>query len=100
MQQTKNTTVESPVSTESKSIQDYVGSDVYTSQGIYVGSVEEVMLELDEEEVSGLGLVNCNPDLFQNSSANVGPVQIPFSWVLDANDIIVVRSLTTESLRL
>lgn len=85
---------------EGNSVKQYLDKKVYTSEGKFVGTVDEVMISLDSSEIRGLGLSNCNTELFKNHSHSVSAIQVPYDWVLALNDVVVVRSIPEEGLRL
>lgn len=88
------------VESSGNSVKKYLDKPVYTSEGVYVGEVEEVMISLDDSSITGLGLTQCNSELFKNHSHNVGSIQVPYEWVLERNDVVVLRSIPEEGLRL
>lgn len=92
--------VDSKVDTDDTiSIDSYLDKRVYTTQGKYVGTVDEVMISFNERQIDGLGLRDCNLDLFKNSRT-LGKVEFPYSWVRAVDDVVVVRPILDESLTL
>lgn len=79
------------------SIDSYLDKRVYTTEGKYVGTVDEVMLSFAEQKVDGLGLRDCNVDLFKNSRT-LGKVEFPYDWVRSVDDVVIVRPIQRESL--
>lgn len=82
---------------ETVSVDSYLDKRVYTTEGKYVGVVDEVMLSFVEERVDALGLRDCNIELFKNSRT-LGKVGFPYNWVRSVNDVIVVRPIQDETL--
>ncbi len=75
-----------------------VGREVYSNNGVYVGEVEDLRLDLEAESVTGLALSEVNPDLFQDI---VGPTQgvlIPYRWVRAVGDVVLLSD-TVERIR-
>ena len=75
-----------------------VGREVYSNNGVYVGEVEDLRLDLEAESVTGLALSEVNPDLFQDV---VGPTQgvlIPYRWVRAVGDVVLLSD-TVERIR-
>ena len=64
--------------------------DVYTQKGIYVGRVDDAVLDPDNGVVSGLALADLNRDLFDNKGKGI---VIPYRWVTAVGDIIIIRHL-------
>ena len=61
---------------------------VYTRQGIYVGHVKNVFLEVDEKRVSSLLVTNTNPSLVEGSV----DVAVPYRWVNAVGDIVILSN--------
>jgi sporulation protein YlmC with PRC-barrel domain len=75
-----------------------VGREVYSNNGVFVGEIEDVQLNLDAESVTSLAVGELNDDLFADT---VGPgegVLIPYRWVRAVGDIVLVNN-TVERLR-
>ncbi len=61
---------------------------VYTRDGVYVGHVKNVFLELDEKRVGSLLVTNTNPSLVEGSV----DVAVPYRWVNAVGDIIILSN--------
>ena len=61
---------------------------VYTREGIYVGHVKNVFLEIEEKRVGSLLVTNTNPTLVEGSV----DVAVPFRWVSAVGDIIILSN--------
>jgi sporulation protein YlmC with PRC-barrel domain len=61
---------------------------VYTREGVYVGHVKNVFLEIDEKRVGSLLVTNTNPALVEGSV----DVAIPYRWVNAVGDIIILSN--------
>lgn len=61
---------------------------VYTREGIYVGHVKNVFLEIDEKRVGSLLVTNTNPTLVEGSV----DVAVPYRWVSAVGDIIILSN--------
>lgn len=75
-----------------------VGREVYSNNGVFVGEIEDVQLDLDAESVTSLAVGELNDELFADT---VGPgegVLIPYRWVRAVGDIVLVNN-TVERLR-
>ncbi|MBI5000900.1 MAG: PRC-barrel domain-containing protein [Euryarchaeota archaeon] len=64
-----------------------VGLQVYTAKGIYVGAVDNVMIEPEECRVSGIYIGDTNPLLVDGSKG----VVVPYRWIRSVGDIIVLN---------
>ena len=66
---------------------ELIGLQVYTSQGIFLGTVSNLVVEVDENKVQGLFVTNTNPLLVEGSKA----VNVPYRWISAIGDIIILR---------
>lgn len=74
-----------------------VGREVYSNNGVFVGEVEDLRLDLDRQDVSGLALHQLNRELFSTQVDGSRGVIIPYRWVQAVGDVIIVNSIV-ESL--
>ncbi|NHN58938.1 MULTISPECIES: PRC-barrel domain-containing protein [Halorussus] len=79
-------------------ITSLVGREVYSNNGVFVGEVEDVQLNVDGCVVAGLALGELNHELFSNVVAGQNGVIIPYRWVRAVGDVILVND-TIERLR-
>ncbi len=70
------------------------GLNVYTDKGIYIGRVNDVVLEVNERKVSGLAVTKLNPDVFDTAS-NKGVV-VPYRWVTAVGDVVLIRHVKDQ----
>ncbi len=61
---------------------------VYTREGVYVGHVKNVFLELEEKRVGSLLVTNTNPALVEGSV----DVAVPYRWVNAVGDIVILSN--------
>jgi len=78
---------------EMQEITNLVGREVYSNNGVFVGEVEDIQLDLDRESVTGLALTELNYDLFHDKAAGSRGVIIPYRWVRSVGDIILVNDI-------
>ena len=69
------------------------GLNVYTDRGIYIGKVNDVVLEVNERKVSGLAVTRLNPDMFDESRP--GAV-VPYRWVTAVGDVVLIRHVKDQ----
>ncbi len=69
------------------------GLDIYTDKGLYVGRVNDVQLDLEEQKIIGLATTKLNPNLFDTTNHGV---IIPFRWVLAIGDIVLIRQVAKQ----
>ena len=66
---------------------EMIGLQVYTNQAIYLGSVSNLVVEVDENKVQGLFISNTNPMLVENSKA----INVPYRWIGSIGDVIILK---------
>ncbi len=75
-------------------ITSLLDQEVYTQKGIFVGRVDDAVLDPDSGVVSGLALGDVNRELFDMRSKGI---VIPYRWVFAVGDIIIIRHLTKNA---
>lgn len=70
-----------------------VGREVYTNNGVFVGEVEDVRLNLDDVKVTGLALHRVNTDLFGERARGGRGVIVPYDWVQAVGDVVLVSDI-------
>jgi len=78
---------------EPQEITTLVGREVYTTNGVFLGEVEDLRLELDAEEVTGLALHDLNRELFRSEASSSRGVIVPYRWVTAVGDVVLVNDL-------
>ncbi|HET8687765.1 MAG TPA: PRC-barrel domain-containing protein [Methanosarcina sp.] len=66
------------------------GLNVYTNAGVYVGKLQDLVIDTEEQKITGLAISDINRELFDLTSRGV---IIPYRWVITAADIIIVRDV-------
>ncbi|MFH0904382.1 MAG: PRC-barrel domain-containing protein [Methanobacteriota archaeon] len=69
------------------------GLNVYTDRGIYIGKVNDVVLEVNERKVTGLAVSRLNPAMFDTSKNGV---VIPYRWVTAVGDVVLIRHVKDQ----
>ncbi|MFH5798571.1 PRC-barrel domain-containing protein [Haladaptatus sp. CMAA 1911] len=70
-----------------------VGREVYSNNGVFVGEVDDLRLDLNEIAVTGLALGGINDELFGNRISTGRGVIIPYRWVRAVGDVILVNDV-------
>jgi sporulation protein YlmC with PRC-barrel domain len=78
---------------EPQEITTLVGREVYSNNGVFVGEVEDIRLDLDVEAVTGLALHELNHELFDDRAAGSRGVIIPYRWVRAVGDVVLVNDI-------
>jgi sporulation protein YlmC with PRC-barrel domain len=66
---------------------ELIGLQVYTNQAVYLGSVSNLVVEVDDNKVQGLFISNTNPMLVEGSKA----VNVPYRWIGAIGDVIILK---------
>ncbi|MDD3042600.1 MAG: PRC-barrel domain-containing protein [Methanosarcinaceae archaeon] len=66
------------------------GLNIYTSSGVYVGKLQDMVIDVEDQKISGLAVSDINRELFDLNSKGV---IIPYRWVITAADIIIIRDV-------
>ncbi len=75
-------------------ITSLLDQEVYTLKGIFVGRVDDAVLDPENGVVSGLALGDVNKELFEQKGKGI---VIPYRWVTAVGDIIIIRHLTKNA---
>lgn len=78
---------------EPQEITNLVGREVYTNKGVYLGEVEDLRLDLDSEQVTGLALHQLNRELFASEANAARGVIVPYRWVQAVGDVVIVSDI-------
>ncbi len=68
-------------------ISELVGLQVYTHEGIFLGNVNNLVVDIDDSQVEGLFIGDTNPLLVEGSRA----VSVPYRWIQSVGDIVILR---------
>jgi sporulation protein YlmC with PRC-barrel domain len=72
-------------------ITSLVGREVYSNNGVYVGEVEDVRLDMDGKTVTGLAITDVNQELFESYVDGQRGVMIPYRWVRAVGDVVLIN---------
>jgi sporulation protein YlmC with PRC-barrel domain len=78
---------------EADEITSLVGREVYSNNGVFVGEIEDVRLNLDAEMVNGLALSELNPQLFADAATGEKGVIVPYRWVRAVGDVVLINEV-------
>lgn len=74
-------------------ITSLVGREVYSNNGVYVGEVEDVRLDIDDQVVTGLAVTETSDELFEGVATGARGVMLPYRWVVSVGDVVLVNEL-------
>jgi len=69
--------------------------EIYTPKGIFVGVVDEVILNIPQMRVEGLFVSDANPYLVDETVS----ISIPFRWVQSIGDVIILNRFPDERIK-
>lgn len=78
---------------DAEEITSLVGREVYTNNGVFVGEIEDLRLDLDTEAVTGLALTALNTELFADQIGGARGVLVPYRWVRSVGDVVLVNDI-------
>ena len=73
---------------KAEEVTSFLKLPVYTREGIYVGHVKNVFLDMEEKRVSSLLVTNTNPSIIEGSV----DVAVPYRWVNAVSDIVILSN--------
>jgi len=68
-------------------ISEVIGLQVYTNNGVFLGNVNNLVVDIDKGAVDGIFIGETNPLLVEGSRA----VSVPYRWVQSVGDIVILR---------
>ena len=72
-------------------ITDVLGLSVYTDRAVFVGDVDDVVIDLDRKTIKALALGNLNMDIIDIKGYK--GMQIPFRMIKSVGDVILIRHM-------
>ena len=77
-------------------ITSLVGREVYSNDGVFVGEVEDLRLDMTDERVTGLALGRINRELFDDRVEGANGVLLPYRWVRAVGDVVLVNDAVEQ----
>ncbi len=74
-------------------ITSLVGREVYSNNGVFVGEIEDLRLDLQKEIVTGLALGDVNQELFDTRVSGSKGVIVPYRWVRAVGDVVLINDI-------
>ncbi len=66
---------------------ELIGLEVYTDKGYLLGTVEDILIDIEEHKIYGLYIERSNPLLVEDGV----PVSVPYRWVKAVGDVILLK---------
>lgn len=70
-------------------VTDIVGLDVYSKSGVYLGEVDDIRLDFNQQCSTGIALTNVNPEIMSVANNSGKGLVIPYNWIESVHDIII-----------
>jgi len=72
-------------------VTEIFGLPVYTDRAVFIGNVDDVVLDVDQKKIAALAIGDLNPEIGEVKGYT--GLQIPFRIVKSVGDIIIVRHI-------
>lgn len=66
---------------------EIIGLEVYTNDALYLGNVDNIVVDVDSKKIHGIYIKNTNPLLVEDSRS----VLIPFRWINAVGDMLLLK---------
>ena len=66
---------------------EIIGLEVYTNDALYLGNVDNIVVDVDSRNIQGIYVRNTNPLLVEESRS----VLIPFRWIDAVGDMVLLK---------
>ncbi|MCD6275228.1 MAG: PRC-barrel domain-containing protein [Thermoplasmata archaeon] len=66
---------------------ELIGLEIYTDKGYLLGTIKDVLLDVNEQIIYGLYVEKTNPLLVEDGV----PVVVPYRWVKAVGDVILLK---------
>lgn len=66
---------------------EIIGLSVYTNEGIFLGNVNNIVVDVENCQIEGLFLGETNPMLIEDGKS----VSVPYRWVQAVGDVVILR---------
>lgn len=73
-------------------VTEILGLSVYTDKAVFVGDVDDVVIDLDGKKIKALALGNLNLDIVDIKGYK--GLQIPYRMIRSIGDIILIRHMS------
>jgi sporulation protein YlmC with PRC-barrel domain len=73
-------------------VSEIIGLQVYTKNGIFLGTIDNLILDVEKAQIHGLFIRETNPLLVEGARS----VSVPYRWVKSVGDVILLRYFPTR----
>ncbi len=68
-------------------VTELIGNQIYSDRGILVGTISDVILDLESQYIHGLFVEKSNPSLVEGGAA----ISVPYRWIKAIGEIILLK---------
>ncbi len=68
-------------------ISEIIGMQVYTPEGIYLGNVDNLVMDMDSCSINGIFIKETHPLLVEGSKS----ISIPYRWIQSIGDVVILK---------
>ncbi len=72
-------------------ITDLIGLKIYSENGMFIGEVEDLVLDIDSKRIDSIGAGKLNPEVIEVKTHQ--GIKIPFRIVKSISDVVVIRHI-------
>ena len=72
-------------------ITELFGLQIYTDKGMFIGEVEDVVIDVDQKKIEAIVVGKVNDELFE--LRNFKGLKIPYRIISAIDDIVLIRHL-------
>ena len=72
-------------------ITDLIGLKIYSENGMFIGEVDDIILDIDSKRIDALAAGKLNPEVIEIKSHK--GVKVPYRLVKSISDVIVIRHI-------
>lgn len=66
---------------------ELIGLQVYTPNGAFLGTVNNLVIDIENKKIDGLFISESNPLLVEDSKA----VNVPYRWIQAVGDVVLLK---------
>ena len=66
---------------------EIMGMQVYTPKGIYLGNVDNLVMDMEAQIINGIFVKESNPLLVEDARS----INIPYRWVQSIGDVVILK---------
>ncbi|AKA48848.1 photosystem reaction center subunit H [uncultured archaeon] len=68
-------------------VTELLGTEVYSDKGILVGTITDIILDMETQFIHGLFIERSNPSLVEGGAS----ISVPYRWIKAIGEIILLK---------